>query len=71
MVRVWSWFGLALGGGVIPALKWLFQAKQIFPITFPLVAAAIAVLIGFRIILLGDIELLARWNWIYIILATM
>lgn len=78
IVKQWSWVGFLLGIGVMPFLVWLFLRGDIVN-AFPLGLAIIGLLVGFRILLLHDSELLKRWNWIYIglvvldsiILATM
>jgi len=66
MVRVWSWLGLSLGIVLIPYL--LYSINNNYLTIFPIGLGIIGILIGFRILLLHDIELLSRWNIVYIII---
>jgi len=65
LVKQWSWVGLFFGIGVLPFLALSYIRGDIVNAA-PLGIVTIGLLVGFRILLLHDSELLKRWNWIYI-----
>lgn len=66
LIRTWLWLGFFFGIGTIPYGILNYQTHIQFVET--LLAGVVALLIGFRILLFHDIELLRRWNVTYIIL---
>ncbi|MGI0021887.1 MAG: hypothetical protein ACRD9Q_03400 [Nitrososphaeraceae archaeon] len=66
MLRVWLWFGFAIGIGVVPIASNFHQDQSMYPI----ILGVIGLLVGFRIMLFHDIELLTRWNVAYLVLIT-
>jgi len=69
MVRNWAWFGILAGGLLIPFNLYIFVAViESFKFSAALTAGIVAAMIGLRIILFHDVELMARWNWVYIAL---
>ncbi len=65
MVIVWLWFGFFIGVGTI--FFTIFASIQNYPVAL----GGIGVLIGLRIMLFHDVELLDRWNWAYLILIAL
>ena len=67
MLRIWLWFGLALGIAVIP---YSFQESS-FQYIYPVILGIVGLLVGLRILIFHDSELLTRWNIVYLIIISL
>ena len=67
MLRIWLWFGLVLGIAVIP---YSFLENN-FQYIYPVILGIVALLLGLRILIFHDSELLTRWNILYLIIISL
>lgn len=69
MLLTWIRLGFIIGIGTI-AFSVLAAAlyEEPFVLGTPIILGSLAALVGFRILLFEDIDLLEEWSWIYIIL---
>jgi len=69
LVRNWAWCGFLLGISVLSYSGYtFFQDQSLFVLNSTLVSGFVALIIGFRVMLFHDTELMRRWNRLYLAL---
>ena len=68
MLKSWIWLGLLMGIGTMPFSLFIILTGRPFSQVSPILLGTLATLVGFRVLLFEDIDLLKRWSWYYLIL---